>query len=70
MPVWRVKATWLEDETQASEEWFVNSESVQDAIRETVTHVRFQPHHVEAKLQTKDDDAPFLKPGEIRRRLT
>jgi hypothetical protein len=50
MPVWLVKATWIEDEAEASEQWEVNAETAHDAVKAVSTHIRFRPHHVEARL--------------------
>ena len=50
MPVWVVRATWIEDEAEASEQWEVNADSAHDAVGSVTTHLRFQPHHVEARL--------------------
>jgi hypothetical protein len=66
MAVWIVKATWREDETEASEQWEVSADSAHEAIREATTHIRFTPHHVEAKVATQSS-ASTLKPGEVRR---
>jgi len=68
MSIWLVKATWYEDEMEASEQWAVNTLTAHDAIKEVATHLRFHPHHVEAKL-TKEGEVPArdLAPGEARR---
>ena len=67
MPIWIVNATWLEDEAKVREQWQVNAETVQEAVRDVMAHIRFQPHHVErscgkggrqgavAPLQRSDD---------------
>ena len=52
MPLWLVKATWCEDEAEASEKWEANAETVQDAV---ATRLRFQPHHIEARRCELDD---------------
>jgi hypothetical protein len=69
MPIWRVRATWIEDEVEASEQWEVNAATAQEAVREVTTHIRFQPHHVEAKLCAPEDrkHAHDLRPGQVRR---
>jgi hypothetical protein len=71
MPFWVVKATWVEDEVEASERWEVNADTAHDAVRAVATHLRFQPHHVEARLHSAEaDDKAFarnLRPGEARR---
>lgn len=73
MPIWIVKATWTEDESDASEQWEVNAATAHDAVREATTHIRFQPHHVEARhrYSAGEDhvDATDLPPGQARRIL-
>jgi hypothetical protein len=73
MPIWIVKATWTEDESDASEQWEVNAATAHDAVREATTHIRFQPHHVEARRRNSDGegqvDATDLPPGQARRIL-
>ncbi|MEW5424844.1 hypothetical protein [Amorphus sp. 3PC139-8] len=48
MATWRVRATWREDETEATEEWQVEAASAEEAVASVSGHVRFPPHHVEA----------------------
>jgi hypothetical protein len=71
MPLWLVKATWTADEAESSEQWEVNAETVQDAVRAVATHLRFHPHHVEARrCEPEGADkaiAADLAPGEARR---
>jgi hypothetical protein len=70
MTIWYVKATWREDEAEASEQWEVNAETAQDAVAAVATHLRFHPHHVEARQSTPEDAkarAADLSPGEARR---
>ena len=71
MPFWLVKATWVEDESDASEEWEVNAETAHEAVKAVTTHLRFQPHHVEARLCSAEIEgkplATDLLPGEARR---
>jgi len=71
MPVWLVKTTWNEDETEASEQWEVNADTAHDAVKEVTTRLRFQPHHVEARLCSPevDDTARGIEllPGQVRR---
>ena len=43
MPLWLVRATWREDEAEASEQWEVNAETAQDAVQAVATHLRFHP---------------------------
>ena len=71
MPIWIVKATWIEDEANVSEQWEVNAQTVHDAVREASAHIRFQPHHVEARrcdsLAADEAGASGLAPGQARR---
>jgi hypothetical protein len=71
MPIWLVKATWIEDEADVSEQWEVNAPTAHDAVREATTHIHFQPHHVEARRSSTDADdkagATDLPPGHARR---
>jgi hypothetical protein len=71
MPIWIVKATWIEDEADVSEQWEVNASTAHDAVREVTTHVRFPPHHVEMRRRNSDADEKFgdvsLPPGHARR---
>ena len=64
MPIWIVKATWNEDDAEVSEQWEVNAPTGHEAIRDATTHIRFQPHHVEAR---HSESAAGLSPGEARR---
>jgi hypothetical protein len=50
MPLWLVKATWIEDEAEVRESWEVNADSAHDAVKAVGTHLRFHPHHIEARL--------------------
>jgi hypothetical protein len=68
MPAWLVRATWIEDEVEATERWEVNAATAHDAIKEATTHIRFPPHHVEAKLLSSDEEVyTGLRPGQARR---
>jgi hypothetical protein len=69
MPVWLVRATWIEDEVEASEQWEVNATTAHDAVREVMMHIRFHPHHVEARLCLPEDKGRVLdlRPGQARR---
>jgi hypothetical protein len=69
MPVWLVRATWIEDEVEASEQWEVNAATAHDAIKEVTAFIRFHPHHVEAKLCAPEDKSTLtdLRPGLVRR---
>ena len=71
MPVWLVRATWTADEAEASEQWAVNADTAHHAVEAVTTHIRFQPHHVEARVCSAEaaDEARArdLLPGEARR---
>jgi hypothetical protein len=70
MPVWLVKATWVEDEAEASEQWEVNADTAHDAVKAVATRLRFHPHHVEARLCSAEAEEALaidLVPGEARR---
>jgi hypothetical protein len=71
MPIWLVKATWIEDEAEASERWQVNADTAHDPVKAVTTRLRFHPHHVEARLCLAEaEDKPRaidLLPGEARR---
>jgi len=70
MPLWLVKVTWHEDETEAHEQWAVKAGTAIDAVSAVRPHVRFQPHHVEARLcppATVDEAYGDLQPGQVRR---
>jgi len=71
MPIWLVKATWTADESESSEQWEVNAEAVQDAVQAVAAHLRFHPHHVEARqlasVPAQEGLATDLAPGEARR---
>lgn len=71
MPIWLVRATWIEDETEASEQWEVNAATAHEAVKDVSAHIRFPPHHVEARKRAREgEDAPLtsgLQPGQARR---
>jgi len=71
MPLWLVKATWAGDDSESSEQWEVNADTVQDAVRAVATHLRFHPHHVEARRCEPEGANKTitvdLSPGEARR---
>lgn len=69
MPIWLVRTTWNEDETEATEQWQVNADTAADALKEVTQHVRLPPHHVEGRLCLPDDTGRSieLQPGEVRR---
>lgn len=62
MPNWLVKATWIEDEVEATEQWEVGADSAHEAVKEVTTHLRYQPHSVEARRSDGD-----LPQGQMRR---
>lgn len=66
MPIWLVRTIWSEDETEATELWEINADTAADAVTGVTPHIRFPPHHVEARLSTETDNTA-LKPGEVRR---
>jgi hypothetical protein len=70
MPVWLVRATWTEDESDASQQWEVNAETAHDAVKAATTHIRFPPHHIEARRCSSEEEkcATDILPGEVRRR--
>jgi hypothetical protein len=64
MSVWVVRATWLEDEAEASEQWEVNAATAEDAVKAVAARLRFQPHHIEARRSPEpDDDAGVVGPS-------
>ena len=67
MPLWLVKATWIEDDVEATEQWEVNAGTAQDAVTAVAAHLRFHPHHIEASL-AENQDPIGLAPGAFRRR--
>jgi hypothetical protein len=70
MPFWLVKATWIEDDSDASEQWAVNAGTAHDAVKAVTRHLRFPPHHVEARLCADEGNLALptnLLPGEARR---
>ena len=67
MPVWLVRTTWTEDEVEASEQWEVNADTVYEAVKDVTTRLRFQPHHVEARLCLEEAYTIGLQPGQVRR---
>lgn len=48
LPSWRVRAVWIEDETEACQEWEIRAATADQAIAQATQHIRFRPHHVEA----------------------
>lgn len=71
MPVWLVKAIWIEDEAEVSEQWEVDAARADEAIKEIMTRLRFLPHHLEARQCSPAAEdrahAAGLQPGEVRR---
>lgn len=45
---WKVRATWMEDESEVSETWELNAPTLVEAIGLVATHFNFPPHHIEA----------------------
>jgi hypothetical protein len=69
MTIWIVKVSWNEDETAATEQWAVNAPTAEEAIQEANTHVRYPPHHADARLHDPHTDPPVVldvKPGQAR----
>jgi hypothetical protein len=65
---WLVTTIWREDETEATEQWEVSDASSDEAVDQVITHVRFRPHHVEARPATdRHRQSVTLQPGEDRR---
>lgn len=58
MPIWIVRATWREDETDASEQWEVNAPTIHEAVQKATLHIRFPPHHVDVRQQEVESDLP------------
>ena len=68
MPVWQVRVTWIEDEVEAIEQWEVNAATVHEAVKGVTMHIRFPPHHVDAKcLPEQTARTSTLPPGQARR---
>ena len=71
MPVWLVRTTSNEDETEASEQWEVNAETAHEAVKAVTMRLRFRPHQIEARLRPPEAGekagAIDLQPGEARR---
>jgi hypothetical protein len=71
MPIWLVKATWIEDDAEVSEQWQANADTAHEAVKAVATRLRFRPHHVEARLRLAEaEDEPRaidLRPGDARR---
>jgi len=71
MSIWLVRAILTEDEVEASEQWEVNADTAHDAVKEATTHIRFRPHHVEARIRSSGGENVLrtsgLQPGEVRR---
>ena len=69
MAIWTVRATWIEDETEACEQWEVHASTAHEAVMTATKRVRFPPHHVEARLRASEDEdlaSGDLKPGQSR----
>lgn len=64
MPIWIVKATWREDETDAAEQWEVNAPTAHEAVQKATLHIKYPPHHVE--VRQLNEAGSDLQPGESR----
>ena len=70
MPLWAVKATWIEDEAEASEQWEVSAATAHDAVKQMTARLRFQPHHVDARRLTEAEARSALAgAGSATRRI-
>lgn len=70
MSNWVVRAAWIEDDAEVSERWIVDAATAYDAIREASSHVRFPPHHVEARRPAAAEEeaaARGLRPHQVSR---
>jgi hypothetical protein len=56
MPIWIVKASWIEDEAEVNERWEVNAPTPHDAVQVTTAHIHFQPTYVEVRSRDPDGD--------------
>ncbi|GLQ56591.1 hypothetical protein [Devosia nitrariae] len=56
MPTWRVKASWIEDEAEASQQWEVRAATAQEAVQGLANHLHFLPHHVEATRKVEEKE--------------
>lgn len=68
MAIWHVKATWIEDETDATEQWEVNAATAHEAVREATARMHFQPHHVEVRRVAGAAPMDEPAPGDPRHR--
>jgi hypothetical protein len=55
MPVWVVRAIWIEDDQEVSEEWSVEAGEAHEAVREVSARLPYNPHHIEARRQKGDE---------------
>ena len=55
MPVWVVRAVWIEDDQEVSEEWSVEAGEAHDAVREVSARLPYSPHHIEARRRKSDE---------------
>ena len=62
MPVWMVKATWIGDEAEASEQWEVSADAAHSAVVEVTSRLRFHPHPVEARLCSRRRRTRLARP--------
>lgn len=66
MTLWLVKATWIDDEAERTEQWEVNAVTQDEAVKEVLMLLATKPHHVEAKPMPGDVQPP-LGPGTARK---
>lgn len=68
MTLWLVRATWMGDEAESTENWQVNADSPQAAVAAVVARLPNQPHHVELKRAGNEEEAASdLAPGKAVR---
>lgn len=67
MTLWLVRATWMDDEAELTEQWRTNAASPQEAVGAVVTRMRTQPHHVEVKRAEEEPVPRGLAPGEVEK---
>ena len=66
MTLWLVRATWIDDEAERTEQWEVNAATQEEAAREVLALLPTKPHHLEAK-PVPGEEQPPLGPGAARR---
>lgn len=70
MAIWLVNASWTEDDAEASEQWEAHVNTAEDAVREVTKHLRFPPHHIEARRLKPQFDIADFPYGGVRRILS